>query len=133
MNASWNALRFVLVVGFLATNVVAVPGVFAPAPVVELLGARPPTEPIWPAFAFLLTFLTSWFFIPAALDPLGNPMTIRLSIAARFVWAGFWYCGYSSFEHGSSPWWWIVELAFGAVQFGLLLHAQRNPSLPTTE
>ena len=124
MNAACTALRWALVAGFLMTNLVAIPGIFVPAAVAEFLGARPPTEPIWPAFAFLLTFLTSWFFIAAAIDPIANLTTTRLSVAARFVAAVFWYCGYPYFERGSTPWWWIVELLFGVVQFALLLHAE---------
>lgn len=130
MTDSYRVLRWALVAGFVATAFVAIPGIFLPAPVAEFLGARLPTSPIWPAFGFLLTFLTSWFFLAAAHDPTGNLGTVKLSVAARFIAAAFWSIGYSCIESGPIPWWWLVEFSIGVIQLALLLWAERDQPLP---
>lgn len=131
MSAEFVLLRRVMFVGFLITGFVSVPGIFHPASVLDFMGARPPVQPVWAAFAFLLSFLVSLFFLVASCDPQGNLATTRLSIFSRFVWAGFWYWGYPAFEGSTAPWWWVMELALGIVLFCLFANAQRDASVRT--
>lgn len=131
MSAQFVLLRRAMFAGFLITCFVAVPGIFRPAAVLDFMGARPPVQAVWPAFAFLLSFLVSLFFLVASCDPQGNLATTRLSILSRFVWAGFWYCWYPKFEASSAPWWWLVELSLGIVLFILFANAQRDASVRT--
>ena len=120
-----------LILGFIISNFFALPGIFHPQSVADLIGVEPPTQPIWLAFAFLLSFLVSWFYIPAAWDPLGNLPTSYLSVAARFVFAFFWICIYPfKTETGVIPWIWALELGLGVVQLFLLIMAVRKPSVP---
>ena len=123
--------RRVMILGFIASNCFAVPGIFQPAAVADLIGVPPPTMPVWLAFAFLLSFLVSWFYIPAAIDPIRNMPTAYLSVGMRFATAGFWLFAYPYFEPGPPPWLWKVDLVFGFVQLILLTLAVRRPSLPT--
>ena len=48
--------------------------------IADLIGAKPPIEPVWLAFGFLLSFLVSWFYIPAALDTLSNLPTAWIGV-----------------------------------------------------
>ena len=120
-----------LILGFLVSNFFAIPGIFRPEAVADLIGVQPPTQPIWLAFAFQLSFLVSWFYIPAAFDPIGNLPTSYLSVMARFVFAFFWIFIYpNKAETGIVPWVWMLELGFGIVQLFLLIMAVRKPSVP---
>ena len=129
MTASNSMFQASLRIGFLITSFVAVPGIFCPGAVLDFMGGRPPVQPVWPAFGFLLSFLVSWFFLAAASDPMNNLFTARLSILSHFIWAGFWYWGYPAFEGSTAPWWWVVELIIGIVQFGLFACLQRDASV----
>jgi hypothetical protein len=120
-----------MILGFILSNFFAVPGIFHPGAVADLIGVPPPAMPVWLAFAFLLSFLVSWFYLPAALDPLGNLATAYLSVAARFVFAGFWILIYPwQSDGGSIPWIWMLELTLGLVQLFLLIMTVRKPSVP---
>ncbi len=120
-----------LILGFIISNFFAIPGIFYPQAVADLIGVEPPTQPVWLAFAFLLSFLVSWFYIPAAMNPLGNLPTAFLSVVARFVFAFFWICIYPlKTETGAVPWIWGVELGLGALQLFLFIKAIRKPSIP---
>lgn len=58
--------RGAVILGFLITNFFAIAGIFAPWAVLTLLDLPLTTSPVWPAFAWLLMFLVSWFYIPAS-------------------------------------------------------------------
>lgn len=117
--------------GFVATNFFALPGIFFPVAAARLMGAPAPSEPVWLAFAFLLSHLVSWFYIPAAIDPLRYLPTAYLSVAGRFATVLFWLCIYPYYEPGASPWIWKLDLAFGVIQLVLLIRTVRTPSVPT--
>jgi hypothetical protein len=124
--------RCAMLLGFVATNFFALPGIFWPAAVADLIGARPPDDPVWPAFGFLLSFLVSWFYIPAAVAPLSNRPTAWIAVVARLATAAFWYFGYAHFEPGPVPSLAVVDLGFGLAQFALLVMAVRTPSVPVS-
>ena len=132
MNKYVTWFRWAMLLGFLVTNFFAVPGIFRPAAVADLIGAKPPVEPVWLAFAFLLSFLVSWFYIPAALDTLGNLPTAWVSVGGRFLTAAFWLFWYPHLVPGPTPCLWIVDLLFGFVQLLLLVLAVRTPQVPTS-
>ena len=117
------AFRWVTLLGFVEINFFALPGIFWPGAVADVVGARPPASPVWLAFAFLLIFLTSWFFIPAALDPIRYRPTAVLSVAVRFVWAIAWLLIYRWFEIGPAPWIWIFDVVIGVAEALLLRRA----------
>ncbi len=131
MNCQSDWFRRVILLGFLVTNFFAVPGIFKPAAVASLVGAPPPTMPVWLAFAFLLSFLVSWFYLIAAWDPVRNLPTAYLSVLSRFVTAGFWLSIYSCFQPGDAPLFWKIDLTFGFVQLILLVWTVRKPSIPS--
>ena len=124
MNAWYSLLRWVLVLAFLATASYAVPGIFLPGAAADLIGVEPPAVAVWPAFAFLLTFLVSLFHLVAAWNPFENLITVWLSVAARLAGALIWFCLF--------PGWPVVgwiDLAFGLVLSLLTILAVRTPSI----
>jgi hypothetical protein len=123
------AFRWVMLLGFIEANFFALPGIFWPAAVADVIGARPPANPVWLGFAFLLIFLTSWFFLPAAFNPFRYQPTAVLSVLTRFVWAIAWLFLYRRFEAGPAPWIWILDVVFGVAQ-ALLLRRVLGVSLP---
>ena len=131
MNEYGHWFRRVMILGFVVSNFYAVPGIFYPAAAADLIGAPPPIMPVWLAFAFLLSFLVSWFYIPAAIDPIGYMPTAYLSVASRFATAFFWLWIFPCYEPGASPWIWKLDLIFGIIQLILLTLAVRRPPLPT--
>jgi hypothetical protein len=126
MHTSFTWFRWIVLAGFLFTNFLALPGIFVPGAVLDLLGLRLATQPIWPAFAFLLMFLVSWFYVPAALDPLRFWTTAILSVASRFAYAGFWLLLYPRFTDAGAPWIAFVELLLGGLQLILLVQVSRE-------
>jgi hypothetical protein len=87
----------------------------------------PPRSPVWPAFAFLLSFLVSWFYIPAALRPLDNLPTAWLTVLSRFAGVLFWFLLYPK-TYALLGW---IDLFFGIVQLLLLVMLIRTPSVAT--
>lgn len=121
-----------MILGFVVNNFFAIPGILFPSTVADLIGTPPPVAPVWLAFAFLLSFLVSWFYIPAAIDPVAYMPSAYLSVLSRFATAFFWLVIYYRFESGPSPFLWKIDLVFGVVQLVLLTLAVRRPQLPTT-
>ena len=120
-----------MILGFIVSNSFAIPGIFYPQAVADWIGVEPPTQPVWLAFAFLLSFLVSWFYIPAAMNPRGNFPTAFLSVVARFGFAFFWICIYPlKTETGAVPWIWALELGLGVLQLFLFTKAVRKPPIP---
>ena len=132
MNKYVHWFRWWMILGFLATNFLAVPGIFWPAAVVDVIGVTPPVEPVWPAFGFLLSFLVSWFYMPAAFQPLGNLPTAWIAVFGRFLTCGFWFFLYPCFQPGPVPCLAYVDLILGSIQLVLLVLAVRTPSIPVS-
>lgn len=130
MNKHNDWFRWIMLLGFLVTNFFALPGILYPAAVADLIGAQPPTTPVWLAFAFLLSFLVSWFYIPAALEPIKNLPTAYLAVFSRFFTGAFWLWFYSFSQPGPAPVLWMIDFGFGAVLLVLLVFTVREPSTP---
>lgn len=126
MNTEWIWVRRSLLLGFLVTNFMAIPGIFQPEAVLSMIGARPALAPVWPAFAFLLQFLVSWFLLPAAIAPTRYLPTVYLCVFSRFGYAFFWLCLYRCESPGTAPWIWRLELLLGVWQLILALKAAQT-------
>jgi hypothetical protein len=118
---SWSIWSGLLVIVF-----VALPGIFYPASVADLFHVRPPAEPIWPAFAFLLLFIVSWFHVAAALSPLDRLPTAFIVVIGHLLLALFCFWIYPSYQTGSLRWAGTVELTIGVIQFVLLVLTIRD-------
>jgi len=119
--------RWAIGAGFLLANLFALPGIFVPGAVLSLLKVQLTTQPVWPAFAFLLTFLVSLFFIPAAINPVRNLPTAIVSVASWFVVALYWAIFYPRMSGDSAPHVVVlVALAMGLLQAALLIQVVRQ-------
>ena len=68
----------------IAVNVtVAVPALFSPTTILELLRIEATATPIWVRFTANLLILLSLFYIPAAIDPVSHKYTAGLAVLAR--------------------------------------------------
>ena len=77
--------------GVVANWVLAVPAIFAPEKVLDLLGLRPTADPVWTAFAALLLFLLSLFYIPGANHPHRYRFNAWLAVLARAAGVLFFF------------------------------------------
>jgi hypothetical protein len=84
------ALAGALWLGILFDWLLGLAGTFAPEATVALLGPPlPPLERAWAAFAFYLTLLVSFFFVPGALDAGRYRVCVWLATGARLAEALF--------------------------------------------
>jgi hypothetical protein len=132
MHTSVTWFRWAVLLGFLITNFFAIPGIFVPGAVLTLLGLPLATSPVWPAFAWLLTFLVSLFYVPAAVAPLQHWPTAVFTVLSRFAFAAFWYWQFPLLTHKPAPWIWWLELTLGALQFVLLMLVRRDALIEST-
>ena len=99
----------------IAVNVtVAVPALFSPTTILELLRIEATATPIWVSFTANLLILLSLFYIPAAIDPVAHKYTASLAVLARWAGAGFFTAAVYVF--GESPSYLIlglIDLMFG--------------------
>jgi hypothetical protein len=77
------AFRWAVIAGILQDWFFALPGIFVPAAVLQFAGAAPVSTPVWPAYACLLLMLLSFFYIPAAVDPLRYSSFAVFTVIAR--------------------------------------------------
>jgi hypothetical protein len=114
--------------GIVQDWIVAIPGIFAPNLVLRLV-ARPVQQPVWPAFACLLLFLLSLFYIPGARDPFKYRTTAILTVVARgagvIFFLGIW--------RGRTPaWFGYLDLAFTIIQGSLLWKTYQSSATAAT-
>jgi hypothetical protein len=83
VNKFAHAFRWAVIAGILQDWFFALPGIFIPAAVLQLAGAEPVTTVVWPAYACLLLMLLSFFYIPAAVDPLRYSSFALFTVMAR--------------------------------------------------
>jgi len=69
--------------GIIADWVLGIPTIFAPEWVLGVLGMRHTQDPTWTAFAGLLVFLLSLFYIPGATDPYRYRFNAWMAVLAR--------------------------------------------------
>ena len=81
------AVRFrqLMLISILVILFFALPAIFIPNSVIDLLGGEPAIQTIWPAFTGLLLLLLCPFFFFAAVDPLRHWLFAWLSVIA---WLG---------------------------------------------
>jgi hypothetical protein len=101
--------RWVVRAGVLVNLSLAVPAVFAPAPVLSLFGLQSPPPAIWPRFAALLLVLLSLFYLPAASNPRRSPAASWLTVAARVAGVAFFAVAVP-----------VLDLSWRYLLFGLL-------------
>jgi hypothetical protein len=117
-----------VVLGILQDWVVAIPGIFVPNAVLGLV-AEPAAQPVWPAFACLLLFLLSLFYIPGARDPFTHRTAAILTVVARGAGVIFFLVLW----RGQTPaWFGYLDLTFTVIQGALLwLTYRESPSTVT--
>ncbi|MBK1724580.1 hypothetical protein [Thiocystis violacea] len=69
--------------GILGDWVLTLPVIFAPEAVLDFLGLRATHDPVWTAFAGLLVFLLSLFYIPGANKPYRYKLNAWFAVLAR--------------------------------------------------
>ena len=69
--------------GIIANCLLAVPAIFVPEKMLDLLGLRQTADPVWTAFAALLLLLLSCFYMPGANDPYRYRFNAWLAVLAR--------------------------------------------------
>lgn len=108
--------RWVVLLDILQDWIVAIPGVFVPNAVLTAV-AEPAAQPVWPAFACLLLFLLSLFYIAPAFDPFKYRPAAILTVAARAAGVVFFLVIW----RGQTPaWFGYLDLTFTVLQGALL-------------
>ena len=120
MNSYRARFRFIVCVAFFVTNFFAIPGIFAPIRVVELMGATPPQEGVWAAFGFLLSVLVSLFSIPVFLDVQRYTFNAAVGALAHIALFAYWFFLYRQQTGDGTPWIAWLELVVGVVELYLL-------------
>lgn len=113
--AKW--FRRAVWLGILGNWVLTLPLIFAPAWTLGLLGLRATHDPVWTAFAALLVFLVTFFYIPGANRPDRYRFNAWLAVLARLPEVGFFLFLYP----GLYPFFVIFDGALFLLQFPLLL------------
>lgn len=121
MNCLATCFRWVVVVGILVNFSFALPGIFIPNAVFHLLRIPPTLDPIWPAFASVLLFLLSLFYLPGAVNPFRHTSSAWLSVLARFAGVFFFFCLWPGV-----PLFGLIDLTFGTIEGVLLFLALRR-------
>lgn len=109
--------------GIIVDWVLAIPVIFAPQWVLGLLGLRPTADPVWTAFAALLVFLLSLFYIPGANQPYRYRFNAWFAVFARPPGVIFFLILYP----GLYPLFGIVDAVLFLLQFPLLWLTMRTP------
>jgi len=131
MDKSTYALWFKRAVwlGIIADWVLAIPVIFAPERILDLLGLRPTQDPVWTAFAALLVLLLSLFYIPGANRPDRYRFNAWLAVFARPPGVIFFLVLYPDLY----PPFGLLDGALFLIQFPLLLLTLRAAPPAETE
>jgi len=108
--------------GIIIDWVLAIPTIFAPEWVLGLLQLEPTQDPVWTAFAALLVFLLSLFYIPGANQPYRNRFSAWFGVLARPPGVMFFFILYP----GAYPLFGLVDLGLFLIQLPLLLLALKE-------
>ena len=119
-SAVW--FRRAMWLGILADWVLGIPTIFAPEWVLKTLGFRQTGDPVWTAFAALLVFLLSLFYVPGACNPHRYPFSAWFSVFARPPGVIFFFL----IRPGVYPAFGLMDGILFLIQFPLLLAAMRG-------
>jgi hypothetical protein len=116
--------------GIFANLALSIPSLLLPAETLAAIGAPSAYPLVWPSFAGLALILVSLFYIPAALQPLGNLLVSWFTVLARLAGVVF-FLGF----HRDYYLLGVFDLMFlvpEATLLALAVRAQRNelPSSP---
>jgi len=121
MNKHAKWFKWAVWIGILADWLLALPVIFAPEAVLDLLGLRATQDPIWTAFAALLVFLLSLFYIPGANKPYRYRLNAWFAVFARPPGVIFFLILYPDLY----PPFGLLDGALFLIQFPLLLLTMR--------
>jgi hypothetical protein len=128
VNVFARGFRWAVVVGILQDWFFAFAGVFVPQAVLELVGADPVPQHVWPAYASLLLVFLSLFYIPAAIDPYRYGSFAVLAVLARVGGVFFFFVLYPG---AFPPLLGYIDAVFTLVQATLLVLAFGTAGPPT--
>ena len=115
-------LKRTLWLGILADWVLGIPALFWPEEVLELLGMRQTTDPIWTSFASMILILLSIFYIPGANQPYRYRYNAWMAVLARPPGVIFFLLLY----RGIYPAFGLMDLALFLLQFPFLVKTMQN-------
>ena len=118
MAGTW--FKRVLWVGILANFGLAVPTLFAPGRMIDLIGLPPATPLLWPQFAGLLLILLSIFYMPAGIDFMRYRATAWSAVGSRLAGVIF-FVGFQSREYHMLGYFDLVFLVPEAILLTLAL------------
>jgi hypothetical protein len=78
-------------VGIVANLAMALPALFRPAQMLEMMGLPGASAPVWLAFSALLLILLSAFYVPAAVDPYRYRANAWLAVGGRLAGTVFFF------------------------------------------
>jgi len=107
--------------GIVADWLLALPAIFAPEKLLDLLGFRATADPMWTAFGGLLVFLLSLFYIPGANQPYRYRFSAWFAVLARLPGVVFFLV----LNPGLYPAFGFFDGGFFVLQFPLLLLVMR--------
>lgn len=81
----------VMWVGIIANLALALPTLFYPAQMIEMVRLPAVSPPMWVAFSGMLLILLSGFYVPAAIDPIRYWTNAWLAVAARLAGTAFFF------------------------------------------
>ena len=122
MNRPANWFRRAVWLGIVADWLLAVPAIFIPEKLLDLLGLRSTADPMWTAFGGLLVFLLSLFYIPGANQPYRYRFNAWFAVLARLPGVVFFLVLYPGFY----PAFGFFDGGFFVVQLPLLLWVMRS-------
>ena len=100
----------------------AVPAVFAPAWLLQLVNLPMSDQPLWLRDSGMLLLFLSAMYVPAALDPVRYSFNVMVAMVARLVFAVFWL---APVVFGNAPaaylLFGLLDLGFGLVQVILFI------------
>jgi hypothetical protein len=139
MNTPAKWFRRAVWLGIVGNWVLTLPTIFAPERTLDLLGLRATHDPVWTAFAALLVFLLSLFYIPGANWPYRYRFNAWFAVFARLAGVIFFLFLYP----GLYPAFGLFDGFFFLIQFPLLLLTMlkrpaeeapdRTPQAPPTD
>ena len=122
MNRYARWFRAAIWLGIVLNCSLAVPGIFAPETLINLMGLRPTGDPVWTAFAANLLVLLSILYIPGGMNPYRHQFTAWAAVLARVAGVIFFWVLYP----GTYPLFGWLDFTMFAIQAPLLVLTMRH-------